>query len=126
MLNVKRNFLVFAFMAVIPIALAYGVSPYWFASTFLGIEALDLNVAHILRAVMGLYLALGLFGLYSAFNQSYRNPALVTVMIFTGGLVIGRLISYVTDGQPQPILLVYIVLEFLLLPIAYWVLKQPD
>ena len=126
MKNIKKHFLIFAFVAVIPIALAYGISPDWFASTFLGIEILDKNIAHILRAIMCLYLALGLFWLYSAFNKEYRNPALLTVVMFTGGLVVGRLISYFVDGQPQPILLLYIGLEFLLTPIAYWVYKLPE
>jgi len=124
--NIKKYFLLFAFTAVIPIALAYGISPNWFASTFLGIEVLDINIAHILRAVMCLYLALGLFWLYSAFNKAYRNPALVTVILFTGGLVTGRLISYFLDGQPQPILILYIGLEFVLVPVAYWVLRLPE
>lgn len=57
----KQTFLVTAFVVVSIIALLYGVSPDWFASTFLGIANLDLNFAHILRAVMCLYLALGLF-----------------------------------------------------------------
>jgi uncharacterized protein YacL len=126
MKNIKKKFLIFAFFAVAPIALAYGVSPGWFASTFLGIETLDTNIAHILRAIMCLYLALGLFWLYSAFNEAYRNPALVTVMVFTGGLVIGRIISLFADGQPQPILILYIGLEFVLVPIAYWVLRLPE
>jgi uncharacterized protein YacL len=124
--NIKRNFLVFAFVAVVPIALAYGISPDWFATTFLGIETLDTNIAHILRAIMCLYLALGLFWLYSAFNQAYRNPALLTVVLFTGGLVIGRAISYFADGQPQPILILYIGLEFVLVPIAIWVFRLPE
>ncbi len=81
MKNIKKHFLIFAFVAVIPIALAYGISPDWFASTFLGIDMLDTNIAHILRAIMCLYLALGLFWLYSAFNQAYRNPALLTVVL---------------------------------------------
>ena len=123
--NAKRNFLLFAFVAVVPIALAYGVSPAWFASTFLGIELLDTNIAHILRAIMCLYLALGLFWLYSAFNEAYRNAALLTVVVFTGGLVIGRIISYFADGRPQPILILYIGLEFALVPIAYWVFRLP-
>ena len=126
MKNIKRNFLVFAFIAVVPIALAYGASPNWFAATFLGIETLDTNIAHVLRAIMCLYLALGLFWLYSAFNKAYRNPALVTVVLFTGGLVIGRVISYFADGQPQPILILYIGLEFVLVPIAIWVLRLPE
>ena len=126
MKNMKKNFLIFAFFAVIPIALTYGVSPNWFASKFLGIEMLDKNIAHILRAIMCLYLALGLFWLYSAFNESYRNPALLTVILFTGGLVTGRIISYFADGQPQPILILYIGLEFVLVPVAFWVFRLPE
>ena len=126
MKNAKKNFLILAFVAVTPIALAYGVSPDWFASTFLGIETLDTNIAHILRAIMCLYLALGLFWLYSAFHEAYRNAALLTVIVFTGGLVIGRIISYFADGQPQPILILYIGLEFVLVPVAYWVFRLPE
>ena len=126
MKNMKKKFLIFAFFAVIPIALAYGVSPNWFASKFLGIEMLDKNIAHILRAIMCLYLALGLFWLYSAFNEPYRNPALLTVILFTGGLVTGRIISYFADGQPQPILILYIGLEFVLVPVAFWVFRLPE
>ena len=126
MKNLKKKFLIFAFFAVIPIALAYGVSPDWFASTFLGIETLDRNIAHILRAIMCLYLSLGGFWLYSAFNESYRNPALLTVVLFTGGLVVGRIISYFADGRPQPILLLYIALEFVLVPVAYWVFRLQE
>jgi len=122
----KKTFLIFAFFAIIPIAFAYGISPDWFASRFLGIEDLDLNIAHILRAIMCLYLALSLFWLYSAFNKDYRNPALLSIMLFTGGLVVGRVISVFADGVPRPILLVYIALEFILCPVAYWVYRQAD
>ena len=47
MKNMKKHFLLFSFFAVIPIALAYGVSPDWFASKFLGIDMLDTNIAPI-------------------------------------------------------------------------------
>jgi hypothetical protein len=126
MKHIKKKFLIFSFFAVVPIALAYGIYPDWFASTLLGMETLDKNIAHILRAVMCLYLGLGLFWLYSAFNESYRNPALVTIIVFTGSLVIGRLISLFADGQPAPILILYIGLEFVLAPVAIWVLRIPE
>ncbi|MGR5067444.1 DUF4345 domain-containing protein [Vibrio parahaemolyticus] len=126
MKHIKKKFLIFAFFAVVPIALAYGIYPDWFAFTLLGIETLDNNIAHILRAVMCLYLGLGLFWLYSAFNESYRNPALVTIIVFTGSLVIGRLISLYADGQPAPILILYIGLELVLVPVAFWVLRMPE
>jgi len=126
-MKIKQYFLIFAFSAVAVIALLYGVSPQWFAQTLLGISApLDLNIAHILRAVMCLYLALGLFWLYAAFNDKYRNTAVLTCGIFAGGLVTGRIISFFADGQPQPILLLYIVMELALVPVAYWVFKLPE
>ncbi|MGF1694687.1 DUF4345 domain-containing protein [Vibrio lamellibrachiae] len=126
MKDIKKKYLIFSFFAVMPIALAYGISPNWFASTFLGINTLDINIAHILRAIMCLYIGLGAFWLYAAFHEAYRNPALVTVIIFAGGLVIGRLISVLVDGQPKPILLFYIGLEFLFVPLTCWVLRLKE
>jgi len=123
---IKKYFLIFAFSAVAIIALLYGVSPQWFAQTFLEVPELSLDIAHILRAVMCLYLALGIFWLYAAFSDTYRNFAVLTTMIFSGGLVTGRIISLFTDGQPSGILLLYVIMEFALVPAAFWVFKQPD
>jgi len=68
-MRIKQYFLVFAFFAVTVIGLLYGISPQWFAQTFLGISEIDLNIAHILRALMGLYLAFTVFWLYCCFQQ---------------------------------------------------------
>ena len=35
-------------------------------------------MAHVFRAMTGLYLALGLFWLFAAFNDQYRNAAVLT------------------------------------------------
>ena len=125
-MTIKKCFLLFAFLAVSIIALLYGVSPQWFAQTFLNVPVISLDVAHILRAVMCLYLALGLFWLFSAFSDKYRNAAVLTTVIFAGGLVSGRIISLFADGQPSPILVVYIAMELTLVPIAIWVFRLPE
>jgi hypothetical protein len=125
-MTIKQYYLLFAFAAVTVIALLYGVSPRWFANTFLDVPEIPLDFAHILRAVMCLYLALGLFWLFSAFSDKYRNTAILTTIIFAGGLVLGRILSLFTDGQPSPILLLYIAMEFALVPIASWIFKLPD
>lgn len=111
-------------MAVI--ALLYGVSPQWFAGSFLGVTDLSVNVAHILRAVMGLYLGFGLFWLFAASSSRHRNTAVLTTLIFAAGLVSGRIISLVADGMPSPLLVGYTVAELALLPVAYWVYRLPD
>jgi len=125
-MKIKKYYLIFTFISVSIIGLLYGVCPKWFARTFLEINDLNPDIAHILRAVMCLYLALGVFWLYSAFNDDYRNIALITVIIFAGGLVIGRIISLFIEGQPAPILTLYIIMEFTLVPVTFWVYKLKD
>ena len=123
---IKKNFLIAAFGMVLVIALLYGVNPPWFARTFLDIPELDHNITHILRAVMGLYIALGLFWLHAAFHAPHRNVAVLTTAIFAGGLVAGRILSLALDGPPAPLLIFYIVAELALAPLAYWVYTRDD
>lgn len=125
-MRIKQFYLVFATLAVSVIALLYGVSPEWFARTFLDVETLDANLAHILRAVTGLYVALGLFWLYAAFHAPYRDAAVLTTVVFCAGLVSGRLVSLLLDGRPAPLLLLYVGMELALVPVGLWVLRQPD
>jgi hypothetical protein len=125
-MQLKKAFLIGAFVAVTIIALLYGVSPTWFAATFLGVTDLNLNFAHILRAIAGLYLALAAFWLYAAFNDKNRNAAILTILLFAGGLVAGRCISLIVDGQPAPVLLFYGALEFAVILISYWVFRLPE
>ena len=125
-MKIKQYFLILAFAVVSIIALAYGISPSWFASTFLDINEPSADLAHILRAVMCLYLGLGVFWLCSAFSDKYRNTAVLTTIIFAAGLVIGRVFSFIMDGQPSPLLIVYGILEILLVPVAYWVFVRPE
>jgi len=125
-MNIKKSYLIFAFCAVSTIALMYGVDPGWFARTFLGLPELNKDFSHILRAVTGLYLALGFFWLYAAFRPDDRNVAILTTVVVAGGLVVGRLLSFALDGWPSPVLVFYTALELGLVPIALWVLQRPD
>ncbi|MEZ5898483.1 MAG: DUF4345 domain-containing protein [Hyphomicrobiaceae bacterium] len=122
----KKAFLYVAFAMVAVIALLYGISPAWFARTFLGIDDLSVSVAHILRAVMCLYLALGGFWLYCALNDTHKDVAILTTMLFAGGLVTGRLLSFFADGAPAPLLIFYALLEAAVIPVAWWVYRQPE
>jgi hypothetical protein len=125
-MNLKKAFLILAFAMVSIIALLYGIDPPWFARTFLGVDDLSVNFAHILRAVMCLYLALGCFWLFSAFSDAHRDTAILTTILFAGGLVIGRVLSFIIDGQPAPLLILYAALEFMIVPIAWWIYARPE
>lgn len=125
-MDLKKGFLILAFAMVAVIALLYGIDPPWFAKTFLGASDLSVDVSHILRAVMGLYLALGTFWLFCALTDRHKNIAILTTIVFAGGLVIGRLLSFALDGLPSPLLIVYAGLELAIVPLAWWIYKQPD
>ena len=125
-MKIKKIFLIVTFISVCIIAAGYGISPYWFTHTLLGIPDISLNLAHIFRAMMCLYVALGVFWLYSAFNDKYRNMAVLTVLVFAAGLMTGRIVSFIVDGMPGPLLVLYFFIELVYVPVAYWVFKQPE
>lgn len=110
-MDLKKGFLILAFAMVSVIALLYGVDPPWFARTFLGVPDLSVDFAHILRAVMCLYLALGAFWLFCALSDTHKNTAILTTIVFAGGLVVGRLLSFAVDSLPSPLLISYAALE---------------
>jgi len=123
----KKGLLILSFFIISAIALLYGVSPAWFFGTFLpDSPPPNIDQSHILRAVMMLYISLGLFWLWSAFSEKYRDAGLLVLCIFCGGLVAGRLLSVVVDGVPSPILLLYIAMELGMVPICIWLLRRGD
>ena len=124
--RIKQAYLILTFFVVAALAALYGISPQWFARTFLGVAELDRNLAHILRAVMGLYLGMGLFWLFAASSSRHRNTAVLTTLIFAAGLASGRIISLFADGLPARLLVCYTVAELVIVPIAFWVYRLPD
>ncbi|KII76118.1 DUF4345 domain-containing protein [Vibrio renipiscarius] len=106
---------VFLFVAVVgltPIALSYGYAPVISLDYLFEIDASPVNVTHIFRAVMGLYLAFALFWVAGALFKKYRLPALYSLVVFMLGLAAGRVMSLLLDGMPHWLLVVYLLLEF--------------
>ncbi|MFH0270711.1 DUF4345 domain-containing protein [Vibrio jasicida] len=111
-MKIQSIFLLLAAAGLTPIALSYGFSPVDSLSFLFGIDASSVNVSHIFRAVMGLYLALAMFWVMGAMSIKYRLPALYSLVIFMWGLAMGRLLSLLVDGMPHWLLVVYLFLEF--------------
>ena len=113
-----RAFLVFCAVGLVPIALGYGAKPSVSLDALFGIKVDTTNLTHIMRAVMGLYLGMVVFWLYGAFRRSMEGPALVACAVFMLGLAAGRILSFILDGLPHWLLIVYAVLEIVLGAIA--------
>lgn len=123
----KKGLLVLSFATICVIGLLYGISPKWFFEGFLASSpGPSIDQTHILRAVMMLYIGLGLFWLYCAFSDKYRDAGIIVLAVFCGGLVAGRILSVIVDGIPSPILILYIFLELSLVPICIWLLRRDE
>jgi hypothetical protein len=125
-MQIKKYFLILSSVTIFVVGSLYGISPQWFARTFPGVSPLNTDFAHILRAMMSLYLGFGLFWLCAAFSKHYRNAAVLTVFLFPAGLVVGRIFSLFADGRPSWLLLLYLFAELIQAPVAYWVYRLPE
>ena len=113
-----RAFLVFCAIGLVPIALSYGVMPSVSLDVLFGITVDSTNLTHIMRAVMGLYFGMIVIWLWGAFSLPMAGPALVCCAVFMLGLAAGRTLSFVLDGIPHWLLVVYAVIEVVLGAIA--------
>ena len=113
-----RAFLVLCAIGLAPIALSYGAMPAVSLEALFGITVDSTNLANIMRAIMGLYFGMIVIGLFGAFSPSMAGPALVSFAVFMLGLAAGRVLSFVLDGMPHWLLVVYAVVEVVLGTIA--------
>lgn len=104
-------FLIFCALGLVPIALGYGAKPDASLETLFDIPVRSTNLKHIMRAIMGLYLGMVVLWFGGARNPRLTFPALVSCAIFMLGLATGRILSFLLDGMPHWLLIVYAALE---------------
>lgn len=122
-----RGLLLAMAVGLTPVALSYGAVPGASLPWLFGIDASGVPTRHIFRAIMGLYLALICFWIVGALRPALRGPALWSLLVFTLGLALGRLLSLVLDGWPGPLLCAYMLAEGALAAAAGWLIaRAPD
>ena len=109
-----RALLIFCAVGLVPIAIGYGAVPSVSLDALFGISVNTTNLTHIMRAVMGLYFGMVVFWLWGAFSRPMMGPALAGCAVFMLGLAAGRILSFVMDGMPHWLLVVYAGLEIVL------------
>ncbi len=109
-----RLFLLIATIGLLPVALSYGVAPATTLPFLYGFPVDGVNLTHVFRGVMGLYLANAAFWLAGALWPSLRTPALWGLLVFMAGLAVGRILSVLVDGIPGLLLVFYIVVEIVM------------
>ena len=121
-----RAFLIFCSIGLVPIALGYGAKPPTSLDALFGITVDTINLTHIMRAVMGLYFGMVVIWVWGAFRKQMTAPALASCAVFMLGLAAGRVLSFILDGMPHWLLIVYAVLEIVLGLVAIAIYKGGD
>jgi hypothetical protein len=112
-LKVKNLHLGLSSLTIIGVGLAYGINPNKILPFFFDfkVESVDLN--NVFRAIMGLYLGLGMYWIIGIFKPEHWRNATIISTIFMGGLAFGRIISILLDGIPSSPFSIGTVLEIL-------------
>lgn len=78
----------------------------------LGLKLVTVDSLNEIRANYGgMHLFLGVFLLAAVFKAMLRTPALFLLAFFTGGLVLGRVVSLLVDGVPGNMMWGFMLLE---------------
>ncbi|WP_405381424.1 DUF4345 domain-containing protein [Maribacter sp. LLG6340-A2] len=87
---------------VICAGLVYGGHPTVLMPMILDYEVDSLELMNMLRAVMGIYIGIGIFWLIGAYNEKVWYSATLCNVLFMGGISFGRIISTIFDGLSTP------------------------
>ena len=101
-------------IVIIVVALMYGGNPGKILPLIFDFEVENVALKNIFRAIMGLYLAFGIFWIIGAFKKNYWEIATLTNVLFMGGLAFGRVVSFVFDGVSNQYIL-GLILELIFL-----------
>ncbi|MDF4202494.1 DUF4345 domain-containing protein [Maribacter sp. SA7] len=108
---------------VIIAGVVYGGHPAYVMPELLGFEVVDLELKNMLRAVMGIYMGVGLFWILGSFKANLWYAATLCNMLFMGGISFGRIVSTAIDGV-SPLFTPALFLELLFFGWGLYNLKK--
>jgi hypothetical protein len=123
-IDLQKILLLISATGLIPIALSYGLVPEKTLTPLFDFSVDNMNLTHIMRAVMGLYFGQIVFWFMGAFNPKLRRPAMYVLVVFMLGLAFGRFLSIILDGIPHWLLIVYLGLELTIGLTGLFILKK--
>jgi hypothetical protein len=112
-----RIYLLLSAAGLFPVALSYGIAPAVVLPKVLDLTVEGADLTHILRAVMGLYLAMIVLWVLGALRPKFARAAVMAEVTFMFGLAAGRVFSILIDGVPSILLVGYTAVE---IGLGYW------
>jgi len=121
LVNRKNVHLAISAIFIIIISLAYGLFPNRILPKLFDFKVESIDLKHVFRATMGLYLGMVVLWLIGIFKPSHWRIATISNVLFMSGLALGRIISLIMDGIPSLSFSIGLALE---LTLALWGIKN--
>lgn len=110
----QKSLLLIMAIGLVPIALGYGFMPEKTLTLLYGFDVSNVNLKHIMRAVMGIYFGQIIIWTLGFSKPSLRRPAMHCLVVFVLGVAGGRMISFIIDGMSHWSFTVYLILELII------------
>ena len=95
------------------VGLSYGISPSMVLPFLFDFKVESVDLSHVFRAMMGLYLGFATYWVIGIFKLEHWRHATLSNIVFMGGLALGRIVSIIVDGLPSVAFLIGTVVEIL-------------
>lgn len=95
------------------VGLNYGLCPNYVLPLLFDFKVESIDLSHVFRAMMGLYLGFATYWIIGVFKIEYWRSATLSNIIFMGGLAFGRMVSILIDGIPSVVFLIGTIVEIL-------------
>ena len=121
-----KAFLIFGGLTYAGIGLPILINPSSILNV-LTISASDTIGHSDLRGLYGgVNLLVGAFLIMSAFRPEWQPSAYWVLILINGGYLLGRTISWFSDGYPGRNVIVFMVFEIIFLSVSVWQLRQAN
>ncbi|WED20528.1 DUF4345 domain-containing protein [Vibrio sp. JC009] len=121
---ISRYYLLACATIIACVGIIYGIKPDVLIPALFNIENISLDMTHIFRAVMGLYVGMSLYWFYVSFKTEMHRQAIVVALFFLTGLATARITSIFIDGLPGYFLLFYLSGELMLIGAGLYSLRK--
>ncbi len=112
--RLQKSVLLITAIGLVPIALGYGFMPEKTLTLLYGFDVSNVNLKHIMRAVMGIYFGQIIIWILGFSKPNVRRPAMYCLVVFVLGVAGGRMISFIVDGISHWSFTVYLILELII------------
>ena len=108
----KKIYIILVALVLTLMGLLFAFAPNRYLAGF-GAAMSDPNLLNVFRSLGGFYLGSAAYLLVSSRKENLVDGAMISVILVMSGFLVGRTVSLITDGLPDPKIWVSLAIELI-------------